>query len=429
VTDVDPALAARAKRVVEKLASGEHDEVYGWFDDAMRAAMTREALAELWPDLVAKAGPLQAIQGVRAGKHEGFDVLTVRCAFERGPLDVRVVLDGQGRLSGLFFLEPGPRAPYQPPAYADPAAIEEIELSVGEGDFALPATFTMPRAQVEANATCPGLVLVHGSGPNDRDETVGPNKPFRDLAHGLATRGICVLRYEKRTRHYPKLVLERFGDALTVKEETIDDALAAAQLLQQQPAIDPERVFVLGHSLGGWAIPRIAEAAPGLRGFVVMAGSTRALEDVVLEQIAYVSDLDGTRSKDEVANLAKLEQQVARVKALTPASRVDKKDLPLGVPAAYWLDLRAHSPAKLIAAETRPLLILQGGRDYQVTLADFAGWKKALAGKPNATFKLYEPLNHLFVAGTGKSAPTEYALPGNVAVEVVDDLAAWLKAN
>jgi hypothetical protein len=425
----DDTVATRGKDVVEKLASGAHGEVYGWFDEAMRAAMTEEALAELWPSVVARVGPFQAIQGVQAGRHDRFDIVTVTCAFDKALLDVRVVLDDKGRVSGLFFLDPAAKAAYRPPPYADPAAIEEIELSVGEGDFALPATLTLRKAMVDANGRCTGLVLVHGSGPNDRDETVGPNKPFRDLAHGLGARGVCVLRYEKRTRHYPKLVVERFGDALTVKEETIDDAIAATHLLRQQPAVDPERVFVLGHSLGGWAIPRIAKEGPDLRGFVIMAGSTRALEDIVLEQITYVSDLDGRRSKEERATLDKLEAQVARVKALTPESKVDKRDLPLGVPAPYWLDLRAHDPTKLVADEARPLLVLHGGRDYQVTDADFAGWQRALGGRQNATLKRYPALNHLFIAGTGKSAPTEYAAPGNVAVEVVDDIAAWLLAN
>ena len=92
--------------------------------------------------------------------------------------------------------------------------------------------------------TRPGVVLVHGSGPNDRDETIGPNKPFRDLAWGLATRGIAVLRYEKRTKRH-RLKMALLANSLTVKEETIDDAVAAVTTLHAVEEIDASRIFVL----------------------------------------------------------------------------------------------------------------------------------------------------------------------------------------
>jgi len=72
------------------------------------------------------------------------------------------------------------------------------------------------------------------------------------------------------------------------------------------------------------------------------------------------------------------------------------------------------------------VLVLQGGRDYQVTVDDFAQWKNALTGRPNAQLRLYPALNHLFLAGTGKSLPAEYSVPGHVPVDVIDDIARWI---
>src|SRR5690606_33004513 len=143
---------------------------------------------------------------------------------------------------------------YQAPSYADPARFSEREATVGSGTWALPGTLTLPKKE----GKFPAVILVHGSGPNDRDETLGPNKPFRDLAHGLATRGIAVLRYDKRTLVHPKALASEVGAALTLREETIDDALAAAALLRTIPEVDASKIFVVGHSLGGTAIPRIA---------------------------------------------------------------------------------------------------------------------------------------------------------------------------
>jgi dienelactone hydrolase len=113
------------------------------------------------------------------------------------------------------------------------------------------------------------VALVHGSGPNDRDETVGGTKVFKDLAEGLASRGIVVLRYEKRTKQYGARMANM--PRYTVQDEAVDDAAKAAAMLQTQPQVDPRRVFVLGHSLGGYIAPRIAEEEGKLAGLILLA--------------------------------------------------------------------------------------------------------------------------------------------------------------
>ena len=162
-------------------------------------------------------------------------------------------------------------------------------------------------------------MLVHGSGPNDRDETILANKPFRDLAWGLASKGIAVLRYEKRTKeHSAKLMADGIVN-FTVKEETTDDALSAAAQLRVTDGIDPKRIFVLGHSLGGTLAPRIGQADPHLAGLIILAGATRPLEDLMVEQTRYLLSLHGQPSEEEQANLNQLLAEVAKVKKLTAA--------------------------------------------------------------------------------------------------------------
>ena len=98
----------------------------------------------------------------------------------------------------------------------------------------------------------------------------------------------------------------------------------------------------------------------------------------------------------------------------------------LGAPPAYWLDLRNHDSLVTAQKLTRPLLILQGGRDYQDTPDGFRHWQTALGTQTNVTFKLYPSLNHLFITGKGKSTPDEYNEPGHVAEPVVTDIATWI---
>ncbi len=297
-----------------------------------------------------------------------------------------------------------------------------VEREVRVGGLELAGTLSFREGE-----RAPAVVLVSGSGANDRDDTLGPNKPFRDLAHGLAARGIAVLRYDKRSHARPEAIAE-LGDKMTLREETIEDALAAAAFARAQPCVDPARVFVLGHSLGGTAIPRIARGDGELHGFVIMAGATRPLEQVIVDQLAFTAELDGTVDDGERRMLDRLRAQARRVAELEPGDDPPPSELPLAIPASYWLDLKAHPPAQLIAAETRPLLVLHADADYQATAADFAGWQRALAGKPNATFHRYRELNHLFMPATSRG-PLDYRTPGHVAPEVIADLAAWIAAN
>jgi fermentation-respiration switch protein FrsA (DUF1100 family) len=158
-----------------------------------------------------------------------------------------------------------------------------------------------------------------------------------------------------------------------------------------------------------------------------MAGSARPPEDVVLEQFTYVFSLDGVITDAERTDLEQLKGQVARVKDPQLSPGTPAADLPLSVPAAYWLDLRGYQPAEAAKEMRQPILILQGGRDYQVTDTDFQLWKKALYSRKNVEFKFYEGLNHLFMEGQGKSTPAEYEQAGRIAEIVIEDIANWIK--
>jgi dienelactone hydrolase len=286
----------------------------------------------------------------------------------------------------------------------------------------LPGTLTLPKGEGPFAAA----VLVHGSGPHDRDETIGPNKPLRDLAWGLASQGIAVLRYEKRTHaHGPRLASNK--ESLTIKEETIDDALLAVAELRKHKEIDAQRIVVIGHSLGATAAPQIGLRDPALAGLVLLAGNARLLEDVILDQVSYIKSLKGKLTDKDREELDDLKKQVARVKDPKLTADTKAKELPLGIPAAYWLGLRAYDQTEIASRLKLPILIVQGERDYQVTMDDFSAWKKALASHRNATFRSYPKLNHLFMEGEGKAKPAEYEKAGHLARDVVDDLAAWIK--
>jgi dienelactone hydrolase len=423
VQSAPAGVASAGGEFVELLAKGDFAGAVGRLDDTMKTVSPEPKLRETWQNIQALDGPFQKQIGVRATKLDGYDVALVTCQFKQVAMDAKVVFDAKGRVAGLFFVTSHPAAnPGEPPPYARTNAFREKEFTVGRGEWKLPGTLALPAT---GGGPWPAVVLVHGSGPNDRDETIGANKPFRDLAWGLATKGVAVLRYEKRTRQYADKL--NFAH-ITVQEETIDDALGATAQLRATDGLDPKRIFVLGHSLGGTVAPRIGRADPNLAGLIILAGAARPFEDLRVEQGRYLLSLNGMPSMQDQASFDALLVEAAKVKRLAAAD-ASSTALLLNLPPAYWLDLREHDTLAIVKELKQPLLILQGQRDYQVTEVDFNRWKEALGVQPNVTFKLYPGLNHLFIAGEGRSTPDEYDQPGHVAEGVVTDIAEWIGAR
>ncbi len=413
---------AEAIALVDAFVKGEYDAAGKDFDATMQKVLPSDKRKELWEKLIDQAGAFQKRTGTRIGKAGKYDIVLVTCQFKKTTLDVRVVFDSDKRVTGLQFRPAQSGYEFKPPPYAKPESYREEKIVVGSGEWALPGTLTLPKGE----GPFPAVVLVHGSGPQDRDETIGPNKPFRDLAWGLASQGVAVLRYEKRTREHAAR-MAALKATLTFNEETVEDAVAAVAVLRARKQIDPKRLFAIGHSLGAMAAPRIGERDPEIAGLVLLAANARPLEDLIVEQITYITSLNGKLSDGDREELDQLKKQAARVKDGKLSTDTPASKLPLGVPAAYWLALRAYNQTATAARLKQRLFVAQGERDYQVTMDDFAEWKNALASRRNATLRSYPKLNHLFMEGEGKSKPTEYDKAGHVASELVNDLADWIK--
>lgn len=409
-----PSATQVAVGMVDSMAKGDFTAATQDFDVTMKAALSEEQLSQAWSKVTAFAGAFRSRTGIREAQEAGSQTVHVICRFEKSPIDIKVVFDKDGKVGGLW-MNPAQstEAPYKLPPYVHEKLFAEYPVFVNKGgEWQLPGTLTIPKGQ----GPFPAVVLVQGSGPQDRDETIGPNKPFKDIALGLASRGIAVLRYDKRSKVYgPKMAKIDWKGNFTVKDEVIDDALAAVELLRHSQKIAPNKIFVLGHSLGGILIPRIGKADPKIAGLIMMAGcGTQPLEEVVSRQLTYIASLNGPITDDTRREIDKEKQLILK-----------------SAPASYLLDLRGYIPAAAEMAKSlkQPMLVLQGARDYQATTADFNIWKNRLTSRTDVVFKLYPDLNHLFMTGTGMATPAEYEKPGTVAQSVVNDISDWISGQ
>jgi len=426
--------AETALAVIEMANRGQFADIRDRFAPQLRPLVPPEALRAAWGAEIAKHGPVAGLgTPVTEPAGPGMVLVKVPVTFAHDAATVAVALageeGGQTWLTGIQLLPADaaePTAPWAPPPYADPAAFTEHEVTVGDGPLAVPGTLSVP-APAPASAPVPGVVLLSGSGPHDQDETIGRNKPLKDLAWGLATAGVAVLRFEKVTHAHPGLVAGNPGFTLT--DEYVPQAVAAIGLLRGHPAVDPARVFLAGHSQGGTVAPRVAAKAP-VAGLVIMAGGAQPLQEAMLRQFRYLASLDPAQAAAQSAVLDAVTKQVAAVGDPGLSESTPLSDLPFGVPAAYWLDLRGYDAPAAAAALGTPVLIVQGGRDYQVTVADdLSRWQAALDGRPDVTIRVYPADNHLFFPGEGPSTPAEYEPAQHVDPDVVADIAEWLRTQ
>ncbi len=303
------------------------------------------------------------------------------------------------------------------------------KIIVGAGTkYPLNGLLTLPE---HAENPVPGVVFVHGSGSSNMDEKVGKLTPFKDLAEGLAGHGIASVRYDKRSfAHGFKMV--RSKTPITVRDETIEDAVLAAELLRKDARIDSENIFIVGHSMGAMLAPRIDAEGGSFKGLILMAGTPRKLEEVMLGQNEDV--LESTKGlvrwivKKQVQ---KLQEQFEDLYDLSDEA-AKKQKMGGGTTLYYFKEMGEHPASDYLTKLEKPVLIMQGEKDFQAKVdPDFMAYQSLLAGRDNVTFKLYEGLNHAFVPAIYDDimqAKKEYNTERHIGADVIGDIADWIKS-
>jgi dienelactone hydrolase len=414
---VETGPLAVAASVIEMARSERFSGIEELFAPQLRAAVSAETIRAGWTAEAARIGPVTAVGAPLSElSADGLVRVSIPVTGERGGLTVVVSVDDAGQLNGLRLAPPA-GAEWTPPRYASAGRFTEREVTVGAGPLAVPGTLTLPRGRGQR----PGVVLL-ASGPADRDMTTGPNKPFKDLAWGLASRGAAVLRFDKVTHAHSRIAAE---PGFTMADEYLPHAVAAVRVLQRQPCVDPARVFVLGHSGGGKAAPRVAAAEASVAGLVIMAADALPLSRSAVRVARYLAALDASQGMAAAAR--SIARQAARVESAGLSPATPAGELLFGWPASYWLDLRDYDQVAVAAALDRPVLVLQGRRDYQVTVDDdLTRWQAGLAGRPEVTIRIYDADDHMFFSGAGDSTPADYQVPQHVDPAVIADIAGWL---
>ncbi|MBR4164561.1 MAG: alpha/beta fold hydrolase [Solobacterium sp.] len=299
---------------------------------------------------------------------------------------------------------------------------EKIIINEG-GKYPLNGILMLP----EKDQPVPAVVLVHGSGSSNMDEKVMKLTPFKDLAEGLCKYGIASIRYDKRSYVYGMKMIKEGN--ITVKEETIEDAVKAAELLRNDPRIDHDNIYIIGHSMGATLAPRIDAEGGNFKGLILMAGSLRDLDDILLGQLKELSEGKGLKAWAVRKSYEKMQKQFENLREMN-IEETKKIKTGGGTTLYYFREMVDHPASEYLKNSEKPLLIMQGEKDFQVKKdVDFNMYRDLLKDHPDATFKLYENLNHCFVRYAYESisaGSAEFKEERHISDSVIADIACWI---
>ncbi|MCI8402132.1 MAG: alpha/beta fold hydrolase [Lachnospiraceae bacterium] len=445
----------QAVQLTAAMQAGDFSGVYALFDEQMSAGLSEEALKAAWDSTVAPLGAYIGHISSQGLTLDGACTVTVLEKYEQNGLLIQWSFQSSGQIQGLWFTyqdvsgmdvaEPGKEAPTvssdQPEGDTPPSQVKEEDITIlGDPHLPLSGLLTLPEDMEDKP---PVVILVQGSGASDRNETLYGNTPFQDIAWGLAVEGIASIRYDKRFYAYPEAITD--PAAVTIEDEVLEDVDAAIALAMSDPRLDHDRVYVLGHSLGGMLAPAIADAHPELAGIISMAGSLRPLWEISWDQnrdladalLPSLSEEEGERLSSQ---LATVESDVDTLRQLSADGVLSDPDslpeplepdtLLLGIPLTYWSSLERNAGKDIIDHITVPILILQGDADFQVYPdTDYTLWQDTLADRDNVVFHLYEGLNHLMMPTRGFQNTDDYVAKSSVDKQVILDIAEFISGH
>ncbi|MBC7384031.1 MAG: dienelactone hydrolase family protein [Bacteroidia bacterium] len=371
-----------------------------------------------WNELIGTYGKYMNSKPVNFEKAPHYSFIAYKINFEYLPYILNLSFNDKKELIYVSFMQA--HKIYFAPDYADVSKFVEEKFSFQNEGYELNGLLTMPNSSGKA----PLVVILGEAGPTDKDGSYDENRPYKDIAWGIASKGYAVYRYDKRSINNGIMMmsLKAGYNSFTCREDYLDDLYKALDTLESLAGIDKERVYVLGHGQGGMLLPLVAKERKDVKGIIMLGTNAKRIQEMMIDQYAYLSTV--TPNKKEEYDEQALKALKSMNKKLNPLT--EHKYMPYEVQATYWIWFNKYKHLDIAKKLKKPILILHGNRDYQVNMENLKLWEKTLGENENVSIKSYPKLNHLFYTGDAESTYSEYYLKSNIPGYVLKDINDWL---
>lgn len=409
----------KAITFIHHLRDSNYQAAIAMVDSTAHNYYSAQVFKDDWDELTTTYGEYKSAKPIEYQEAMGFSYIQMLINFDYLQYVLSLTLNPEYKIGYVAFT--AAHSAYVPPAMANIEQYSDTTITFkSETYYEFPGILTMPKN----TNPMPLVVIVAEAGPTDKDFSMGQNKPYKDLATGLATLGYAVYRYDKRTQRFAfNLMAEKNNYAkFTCREEYLDDLYNALDTLKTLPFIDKNRIFILGHGQGGMLAPLIAKERKDVKGIMMLGANAVTIQDMMAEQYDYLMTVTPDKTEEYLENKRKLQNTMpGKIKWYNLHD-----SMPYGIQATYFVWLNEYKHVEIAKKLKKPVLVMQFGRDYQVTNRNYELWQKIFKKNKQATFKHYPKLNHLMFEGEVQSTYSEYSMKSNIPEYVIKDIASWL---
>lgn len=431
--DTDSTLQAAAS-LLEALRNEDFEVIRQAFALPLRLLIPAQFHAEMWSQMIGMTGPIDSITKLQYDSHGYFPKVKALVRFQRGTFALAIQFGPYQSVLGMKIHAPiamDLTEPWSAPVYVDEDSFSETRFKINPF-WIFPgaeASLTVPKSTGKK----PAILFLQGSGISDLDIGIGAQQPAKDMALGLASAGIVVLRIGKPLAWL--VYKTRFAGNLTAIDEYLYTGIEALRYLARHPEVDPTQIFVLGISMGGRFAPRLCQHSPvPVAGMISVAGLAQGLCEIFMHQAQYYQKHFPKNQELHLSEASKLRElsDALEKQSLTKNSPNPISSLSIPLPLSYFIDDHQNSPTQTIERLSIRTLIIQGLSDWQVPAeANIALWRKScktLTEQGKAVLKTYDGLPHTMVPFEGDLVGMrQYDNPGHVAPVVITDIIAWIK--